>query len=371
MLSGMVASTNSVEYILQSTQYEELKLASDNIVKDLMKRDEIYKVNSSLENAAPVIKIDIDAVKANAEMITPIQVAGQINSLLGGVKATTITIDGNTTDVNIEFPDGQYDELNEVNGIMVTNNIGQEVALADIAKISFKDSPETIVRADRQYQVTISAELANIAEENKDLIENELYNEIVIKHLTPTITRVTNSMTDMMNDEFSSLLLALFTSVFLVFVVMAAQFESPKFSIMVMTTIPFALIGSFGLLYIGDVSISMPTLLGFVMLVGTVVNNGILYVDTVNQYRVTMDVKTALIEGGATRIRPILMTTLTTVVAMIPMAMGYGDSGATLQGLAMVNLGGLIASTILALTMLPSYYLIMDGKKEATPQEVL
>ena len=114
---------------------------------------------------------------------------------------------------------------------------------------------------------------------------------------------------------------------FLVFVVMAAQFESPKFSLMVMTTIPFSLIGSFGLLAAADVMITMPSLLGFLMLIGTVVNAGILYVDTVNQYRSTMDKRTAMIEAGATRLRPILMTTLTTIVSMIPMAIGYGSNG--------------------------------------------
>lgn len=145
---------------------------------------------------------------------------------------------------------------------------------------------------------------------------------------------------------------------------MAAQFESPKFSVMVMTTIPFSLIGSFGFLYLADVKISMPSLLGFLMLVGTVVNNGILYVDTVNQYRREMDMNTALIEAGATRLRPILMTTLTTVIAMIPMAMAYGQSGEMMQGLALVNVGGLGASTVLALLMLPIYYSVMNKKKK-------
>ena len=145
------------------------------------------------------------------------------------------------------------------------------------------------------------------------------------------------------------------------------QIESPKFSTMVMTTIPFSLIGSFGLLYLCDVPISMTSLLGFLMLVGTVVNNGILYVDTVNQYRQTMDKETALIEAGATRLRPILMTTLTTVVSMIPMAMAYGDSGESMQGLALVDVGGLIASTILALLMLPVYYSVMSRKRKPEP----
>ena len=180
--------------------------------------------------------------------------------------------------------------------------------------------------------------------------------------MSPTLSRATNAMDEAMAEEFANLGGAIATAVFLVFVVMAAQFESPKFSIMVMTTMPFALIGSFGCLYVPDVPISMATLLGFLLLSGTVVNNGILYVDTVNQYRSEMDLDTALIEAGATRLRPILMTTLTTIVAMIPMALGYGDSGKSMQGLALVNVGGLTASTVLALLMLPIYYKVMTPK---------
>ena len=100
------------------------------------------------------------------------------------------------------------------------------------------------------------------------------------------------------------------------------------------------------------------------MLVGTVVNNGILYVDTVNQYRQEMPLEKALTESGATRLRPILMTTLTTVLSMIPMALGFGDNGALMQGLALVNVGGLVASTLLALLLLPVYYMIIYGRKK-------
>ena len=174
-------------------------------------------------------------------------------------------------------------------------------------------------------------------------------------------------MTEMMNEEFGALFQAIGFAVFLIFVVMSAQFESPRFSLMVMTTIPFALIGSFGLLWLTDCSISMPSLLGFLMLVGTVVNNGILFVDTANQYRSEMDIDTALIEAGATRLRPILMTTLTTIVAMIPMALAVGQAGELMQGLALVDVGGLIASTLLALLMLPVYYKVMNRQPKKAP----
>ncbi len=361
-MSAMDLGTGSYELILQSTQYDELKEVSDTIAEELKARKDVTKVHTTLENAAPVIKIHVDPIQATAEGLTPMQVAGSVNQMLGGTTATTLEVEGNDIDVKVEYPAEDYDTIDEVEGIMLMNASGASIALNDIAEIRFEDSPQSITRTARQYQVTISADYTDAA--NPDLMANRatIYKEVVEQNLGPDVTVATNAMTEQMNDEFAALGQAIAVAVFLVFVVMAAQFESPKFSFMVMTTIPFSLIGSFGLLWLADCSISMPSLLGFLMLVGTVVNNGILYVDTVNQYRSEMDMNTALIEAGATRLRPILMTTLTTIVAMIPMAMAYGESGEMMQGLALVDVGGLLASTILALLMLPVYYSLMNRK---------
>ena len=178
-----------------------------------------------------------------------------------------------------------------------------------------------------------------------------------------------------MGDEMKNLGHALITAVFLIFIVMAIQFESPKMSLMVMFTIPFALIGSFTALFLVGCKISMIAMVGFLMLVGTVVNNGILYVDTANHLRGeamvagTSDLDTSLVEAGAIRIRPILMTTLTTIIAMIPMAAGYGSAGQYLQSLSLVNVGGLVASTLLSLLLLPILYKMLTVKK--APEEHL
>ena len=114
---------------------------------------------------------------------------------------------------------------------------------------------------------------------------------------------------------------------------------------------------------------SMTSILGFLILVGTVVNNGILYVDTVNQYRAEMDMETAMIEAGATRLRPMLMTSLTTILGMLPMAMAFGSSGSTTQGLAIVDIGGLTVGLFVALLMLPVYYALMNRKPRETTKD--
>jgi multidrug efflux pump subunit AcrB len=171
-------------------------------------------------------------------------------------------------------------------------------------------------------------------------------------------------MRNMMLEEFGSLYQAIAVAVLLVFMVMAIQFESVKHSIMVMLCIPMSIIGSVALLGIFGVTLNMTSLLGFLLLVGMVVNNGILYVDTTNKYRESMEVSAALVLAAQTRLRPILMTTLTTIFATLPLAMAVGTGAEMMQGLGLVVIGGLTASTLLTLLLLPTFYLIIDGNEE-------
>ena len=346
------------EAILRGTQYDELKEVSDRIVKEMTARSDVANVHSSIENTAPIVTIEVDPVMASAEGLTPAQIGSMVSQMLDGVEVTTLDIDGREVSVMAEYPQEDYRTVDQVKGIILTKPSGGYVALSDVAEIYFKDSPASISKTDKSFEITITADYTggNV----KSVIDSEVINP----NLSGTITTGVNSRDKMMQEEFSALYKAIAIAVFMVFVVMAAQFESPKFSFMVMTTIPFSLVGSFGLLKVTGVTISMTSLLGFLILVGTVVNNGILYVDTVNQYRMTMDLKTALIEAGATRLRPILMTSLTTILSMIPMALAIGSSGSTTQGLAVVNIGGLTAGVLVALFLLPIYYAVMNGNKK-------
>ena len=357
-VSAMMGSESDYTVELQSTNYDDLKAVSDDIAQKLSQRPELTKVHSSLENAASVVKVTVNPIKARAAGLSPAQIGGTLNNMLSGVTPTTMNINGDDIDVKVEYPKDRYRTLDQVESVTLQTPSGRSVALTDVADIRFADSPASITRQDKQYRVTVSGIYTENSNKNT---KTQLMDEVVKPNVSGTVSIAQNAQEESMATEFSALFQAIGLAIFLVFVVMAAQFESPKFSIMVMTTIPFCLIGAFGLLWLADSAISMTSLLGFLMLVGTVVNNGILYVDTVNQYRREMDLNTALVEAGATRLRPILMTTLTTVVAMVPMALALGDSGSTTQGLALVNIGGLTASTILSLLMLPAYYSLMNG----------
>lgn len=354
------ANTANVEVHLQSPDYELLKTSSDKTVALLQKEPYITKVHSDAENAAPLLKIDIDPLKAQAVGLTPLSVASKVNTMISGQEVMNYTKNGEEVSVRLEYSEDEYDRLEVISDMLLDTPGGSQLALSEIADIRFEDSALTLSRKDKQYQVIISAEIVE-GYKNTAL---KLTNDFIDKHGLPEgVSRADNEYTKMMMEELTALAGALATAVFLIFIVMAMQFESPRFSVIVMFTIPFSLIGAFGLLFFADSKINMMAMIGFLMMVGTVVNNGILYVDTVNRHRENMDIRTALVEAGALRIRPILMTTLTTVLAMLPMAMAYGDSGEQLQALALVNVGGLIASTILSLLLLPTFYSLVYKKK--------
>ena len=345
-----------------------MKVERDELVEELRKREDVMQVHSSIENAAPVIKVNVDPVLAQAEGLTPASIGSLIYSNLSGIKATTVRVNGEDTDVRVEFAADKYDSIDKLQGMMITTATGTTLPLEDLATIHYEDSPQPIQRKNKQYQVAITMEPQS---EYKKTAEKDVKEFVRNWNMPNEVEMAPNAMDESMGSEIGALGGALITGVFLVFVVMAIQFESPKFSLMIMTTIPFSLIGSFGLLFLADSPISMVSMLGFLMLVGTVVNNGILYVDTVNQFLAEMPLDKALVEAGAIRMRPILMTTGTTVISMLPNAVAYGKSGAMMQGLALVDVGGLIAATILTLILLPTYYrLVHNMGRKAVGEDV-
>ena len=352
-MSSTMQSGDEIEVDLRSTNYDTLKKASAELVQELQKRKDVMQVHSSVENAAPVVKVRIDPVKAQAEGLTPAIIGSGVYANLSGIDASTIRVDGEDIDVTVEYANNKYDTIDKLQGMMIPTATGTMLPLSDLADIYYKDSPQQIERKDKQYKVAITMQPQ--AEYTKTA-ENDVKKFVSSWKLPAGVEPMTNELDKIMNEELGALAGALVTGIFLVFIVMAIQFESPKYSAMVMTAIPFSMIGSFGLLYAANCPVDMTSMLGFLMLVGTVVKNGILYVETVNQMIVDTPLDKALVEAGAIRMRPIFMTTLTAVIAMIPNALAYGKSGKMMQGLALVNIGGLLVATVLTLILLPTFY---------------
>lgn len=346
-----------IEIDLQGRELDDLREASRDVEEMLQKIPGVLQVSSDLADASTQVEVIVDPLKSMAVGLPPVQVAGEMRNTLSGVEAATLTRNGEEYKVRLEYPDGEYENMNDLLNLTLAAPTGKQVPLSEIAEIQYKDAPITLTRVDGKYQVAVSAQTT----EEERFIAQDAANKAMEQMVLPRgVERASSMMNDMMNDEFQAIIQAIFTAVFLIFLVMAMQFESPRFSLMVMMSIPFALIGSFGLLFITDSTLNMVSLMGVLMLVGIVVNNGILYVDTANRLREEMDLNDALVKSGQMRLRPILMTTLTTILSMVPMSLGIGDGSAMMQGMALIIIGGLVASTVLILILLPTFYLIID-----------
>lgn len=362
----VMPGSDKFEILLQSTDYKRLKDANDRIVKQLEKRKDCGNITSTLDNAAPLVKAEVDPILAASEGFTPASVGGLLNNMLSGVEIMDMTIDGETKKVKLEYDETEYDTVEKISNISLVSASGQKAMLKDIAKIGYHDNPQGIPKYDKMYRTTITTFFNENATENT---KDEIQKTIVEPAYNRFIEKAENALDTMLGEEFRSLFIAISVAIFLVFVVMASQFESVKYSLMVMGTVLFSFAGGIFALWLANLKLAMVVLLGILMLIGTAVNNGILYVDTVNQFLEDgKDLEWSLVEAGAIRLRPILMTTLTTIVSMIPMAMAYGDNGEVLQGLAVVDIGGLVSSTIMALFILPAYYYIFSSKKRGSLQ---
>ncbi|MCL1845069.1 MAG: efflux RND transporter permease subunit, partial [Defluviitaleaceae bacterium] len=306
-------------------------------------------------------EIVVDPLLAAAQNITPQMVTGAIFIALNGSEVTDITIGGQRYAIRVTHPRGRYESVSDVANMMLMSATGGSVPLSEISSIEFTDIPQTIVRQNGFYTATITAVSTDAA---RFTAQAEIMQGVNALVLPDGVNIGLGIMDEMMTEELTALGFAIITAVLLIFMVMAIQFESIRHSLMVMTCVPLAVIGSFLLMVITGTTISMVSMLGFLILIGLVVNNGILFVDTVNGYRKEMDLHEALILAGRTRLRPILMITLTTILAMLPLALGIGDNLGLMQGLGITVIGGLTASTALALVLLPTFYLLIDGNPE-------
>ncbi|MCQ2535593.1 MAG: efflux RND transporter permease subunit [Lachnospiraceae bacterium] len=350
-------SSDSYEVYLEGFNLDELKTQAADVTEELRGLPGVVKASNSLAVASTMVKIDVDPLKAMQVGLTPITVGMAVKDVIGGVKANTITRDGSEYEVRLEYPKGEYDDLNNILNMNVSSPMGKLVPLRDIATLEYTDSPDTITKMNDRYIVTLTI---NASADELQQVKKDVDAYLADRMFEGSVSVFDSTNVEMQTTEITNILKAILTAIFLVFLVMAMQFESPRFSLMVMTTIPFALIGSFFLLRVTNSSISMISMMGFLMLMGIVVNNGILYVDTANMLKADMPVEEALVESGCIRLRPILMTTLTTILSMVPMSLGLGKNGVIMQGMALVIIGGLIASTILSLILIPSFYLMLD-----------
>ena len=357
MMSGY--SSDLVEVVLAGDDIKSLSKASEMVENMVRQEPGVLHVKSDAAAARSSAHIVVDPLKAANAGLAPAQIAGDLYQTLTGMTAGSIEMDRKEYDIILKYPDGTYENENQLMDKVFTGMTGKQVTLSDIATIKYDQQPQMIQRSEGRYQQTISA---TVRSDIKSKVKRTI-TEKAEKLDYPEGTGTSASFVSTMRSEnLTAIFRAILAGVFLVFLVMAMQFESSRFSLMVMTCIPFSLIGSFLVLFISDSSLNMISMMGFLMLMGIVVNNGILLVDTANQNRGHMSLEDALATAGSIRLRPILMTTLTTILAMVPMA--FFSDNKMMSGMAFVIMGGLVASTLLCLLMMPAFYLIISGNKD-------
>ena len=362
MSMGSSTTGSGATLTVGSVNLEDVKDASEMIQDEAWNIPGVLNVSTDAGASTTQLRVVVDPLSAMSHGLTPTQVGGMLYSTLSGTKAMTVTSDGEEYDVDLSFPEGTYDNATQ---LLDTEVAG--VPLSEMATLEYTDAAQTIMKMDGKYTVTVSATCLS---DDKADIQDAMDEFLNTLDLPDSVGEAETMMDKMQDDMFGDMGKAIAMALFLVFLVMAMQFESPKFSLMVMLSIPFSLIGAFGLVFLSGTDFSMVGLMGVLTLVGTVVNNGILYVDGVNMLRRRMDIEDALIESGKTRLRPILITTLTTIISMAPSALGIGgESAVMMQGMALVIIGGLVASTLLILLLMPVFYLMVYGTSKKTRKE--
>jgi HAE1 family hydrophobic/amphiphilic exporter-1 len=358
MSSGM---STGVDVTLEGSDLGDLHTAA-NMVGDYLRSVEgVQRVSSSAFNRTSRVSVEIDPILSSAKGILPAQAAGALYQALGGVDTIEVARNGVAQTVTVEYPKSAVDDLGELSSLGVPSPTGALVPLSDIAQLRFTDTEQTISRANGKYQIAVSGQTMSY----DALRISSAANKAIAGMAFPEGVAQASSFEDTLRDsEFNRLYYAIAQAILLVFMVMAIEFESARYSAMVMVSIPFSLIGSALLIFLTTGKMNMASLMGVLLLVGTVVNNGILYVDTVNLYRKQgMGLEDALVESGKRRARPILMTTLTTILSMLPIGLGLGSSE-QMQGMALVVIGGLMASTLLTLILMPTFYIIIAKKEK-------
>lgn len=363
-MSTMMLTSSGGSVTLASTNLDDLKEAVSALQEKAWNIPGVLNVSSNAGEGATQIRVVIDPLDAMAHGMTPIQAAGGLYSMISGTEAMTITSNGEEYSVMLEYPEGTYTRAST----LLDASVGG-VPLSEMATLQYTDSQQTVMKQNGKYTTTITASCVS---EDTDAVDAALDKLVADTKLPDSVEQTKDTMDEMMTETFTAIGKAIAAAVFLVFLVMAMQFESPKYSLMVMLSIPFSLIGSFGLLFLSGQSLTMISMMGIMMLVGIVVNNGILYVDGVHALmnEEGLGLEDALIESGKTRLRPILITTLTTVISMIPMSLGLGTGTEMMQSMGIIIIGGLTASTILILLLMPVFYLMAYGnKKEKGPKK--
>jgi len=354
--SAMGGGGNEIEIQIFGKDFTILEEISKEVAAAIQVVDGVIDIKSSMEEAKPEYHISLNREEINRLGLISGQVANTIKSSTLGQVATRYRYAGDETNVRIKFQEDQRNSIRDIEQIKLTTPMKTQVPLAQVASITREEGPVKIVRDNQSRMVMVTA---NILDRDLGTVMKEIIE--ILKPIQATVPDgyfvEYGGQYEQMIDTFITLGQALALAILLVFMVMASQFESLIHPFVIMVTIPLALIGVvFGFLVSG-ITISLTSFIGFILLTGIVVNNGIVLVDYINQLRRKgVEATAAIIEAGSTRLRPVLITALTTIFGMLPMVLDHKEGAEMRAPMAITVIGGLTAATILTLFVVPSLY---------------
>jgi HAE1 family hydrophobic/amphiphilic exporter-1 len=352
-----------IQYIFQSNNWEKLVAFTEKAKAEIPKLvPGTTDVNTTRPKDSKEYRISIDQGRAADLGISTAQIGAALRSLYEGDKISDIVSEGKTVDVRLRVSDEDRLAATDLSAITLKNLRGEQISLNSIAEIKLATSPSTIERFNRQRQITFISNFTG-----KDLgAASRTIDEYVEKNMPPEVTLNKAGETEMMVDAVKAILKALAIAILLVYMILCAQYESYLAPLVIMAALPLSLTGAFGSLLITGQIMSIYTMIGIILLMGLVTKNGILLIDfTIQKMNEGANVHDALMAAGPVRLRPILMTTFAAGGGMIPIAVGHGVGGEARSPMGVAVIGGLLASTILTLLVVPCLFSLAEGGKIA------
>ncbi|MDH5715448.1 MAG: efflux RND transporter permease subunit [Candidatus Aminicenantes bacterium] len=348
-----------------------LKQIAEDIAQRIEDVEGVRDVDTTLREGKPELQIRLNRQQAADLGLTVGQVAATIQTAMLGSVATRYTTGGEEIDVRIRLREADRRSLEDLQDLLIPSPFGFYTPLRQVANLEYKIGPVKITREDQERNVSVTA---NIFERDLGSVTSDINEKLADITLPSGYFMEIGGQYESMMEMIRGLSLALLLAIVLVYMVMAAQFESLIHPLVVMFTIPLAIIGVVASLLITGQTLSMLSFMGIIMLAGIVVNNAIVMIDYVNQLRRRGMTRTeALLQGASIRLRPILITSITTVLAMLPMALSRSQGAEMRSPLAVVVIGGLITSTFLTLLVVPTIYTLLEDlfrrKKKSALQE--
>ncbi|MCD7778384.1 MAG: efflux RND transporter permease subunit [Clostridiales bacterium] len=337
-----------------------LRQISDDLVERFEALDGAKYIESTLEDTQYQTDIVVDRAKAAAYGVSSSSIVSAVSAANKGITQTTLKTDGSETDINVMYPEERLDYIKDLYSLTITTGTGAEIPLTEVAEIVETETPDIIRRENQVTCVELTGEIGDL---DSSATQAKVIEVMEDYDLPDGYSYEFGGTTEMMNETFNTLLVIIIVAVLLVFIVMASQFESLSQPLIIMFSMPLSISGGLFGLFITRTNVTAFALIGFLMLVGMVVNNGIVLIDYANQRRLEhgMTCYDALVAAGRSRLRPILMTTLTTVFGMVPMALALSEGMELQQAMGVVIIFGLSIGTLVTLIFIPTVYSLFDS----------